>query len=980
MKTLKHVIVVLIAALFLTQLQALANDVKKPILPLNLSVRNIPLLWETMVDPTVEVDQIGSPKAAISVEKAIKKRAARIQSLNGGELRLELKRQAKDIMRVLGFMEKSRRDLSRASGKKIDLIRQLGRVSNRISEMAIEDKGTYDYLNLVCRYFGGGNKADIIPELIRIREDLPDVLKTRVDLISGIYLTQSSYTAKQGIMDLTKLSGKGKGGRNIIMVQDLALARALSGLSHRGERVQKPNPGYIKILKNGLNRARRLSLPVRSQVSNFAFSVWRFANPKTGLKSIPFGIRHLDNLTDAAIKERQILGMAAKGNLKYPADTYKSMAIAYRGKPVALKFANRFLDLEMAKYRKTRLAQRYFNAIVEMENFGKQSKSDASKKFVASLSQRKRNLVMGHLEFAVSKKSTKSIRREALRLATVELNSMPASQKKAPMKALMAKVYMLEKQPHKAESLYTQLASQKKVGVKTLLQLAKSQRTLMSWPEKPPFKKLPAASIPSRKKLLDTYKKISSQISAKGAGKELFWRVHGQVVLLHLSLGDRRAAIGVWTKAIKEESSHPLAREASGTLITTVYRDKSWDVLAQLLNQAEQVKNKPVHRGKLVNVGAMWRETSFRLASRAKEKGNQKEALKLFKRYVAREKAAKDPRAAEVYWALAKIYQDKRDFKSAIRVFQDYLSTKRPKAARKKFLYGGHQMAFISKMDDETAAFGLVFLKEFPKEKEAVKVREQLIGVMKNQKAGRELARLSASKAQDPRVKPKERAEAASVALRIYEKRKRVGKANQMASLLLKIAPRHANYVADAVSYFARSAARKGDVKQLASLKDRLKPFGSKSKEIAEVRGFIQFNQAVTSIPKKLVRAGSDPKAALARIDAIHNKVSKSLEVICEGTLNPFCAPAKFRLAMFTEKSITAIEEIPIDGNLSQAAVNGFNILRDQKVSKLKKTLKQSIGVAERLAKEGSTSSNWKKRILAGSDRYRGTGMIAQPY
>lgn len=978
-KSLKNLFILFVAIINASTLMSTPNPSLKPVLPLQGNVRDLPLLWEAMLEPA----GFGDVSQSIKEVKTLKK------NLDGKDKVLSRKKSSsfeermsflKDVYRMIGYYDRSRFERSDAQKILKKELRRYGKLAGRFAESSDQEshKNIFKYHSILARYMALGYSDDEVRKLLKLMEKVPEPYRLRIELLSNIHLTFSSYTLAQGILDLKKLSTKLKNTSKFTC--ELALARGLAGIDLRGERIEKPAQNYFRYLSLALNRTRKLGAEARNMAADFSYGVWKKVDSSSALAQAPFLVRFLETLTDAAIKEREVLAQVARGEIDFGIKFYRSLVKSFARDPNAVNFLKRGLELELIKYQKTKEAQGYYQALIDADDF-LTKESRYHKKHVKNLEQftrnKKTNLIGDHLRIASGSQSTKPLRREAIRLANIEIEKLKGKNiKRASLNKLkmqLAQVYTIEKQYHKAEAILSDLSSKGKPNVKALLDLAKSQRLLAGWPEAPPWNIMPKTSSDLRRKLLETYTSLAKELKKAKLSDKLHWHVNGHLILLQLSFGDRNSAVATYDQAVSKQHASKQASMAAVTLIQNLYKDKVWKPLYRVLIGAERFKLNLASIGDK-KLNHIWRDVSYRLASKARSK---KVKISFLNRYLKHEDLVQDKRSAEVYSQLAAAYESMKKPKVALKVMEKFLSVHKKDKARSNFLLQGHSLAFKYKLDEEAAAFGLTYLKE-NKSKQVPAVRRSLIKVMERQKSYRMMAKLNEDHANDDRVKADERSQAARKALTIYEKLKNTKRASKLAAMIMKTVPNNPKMVSVAVGYFARQPDALKSRKRLEELANSIVRFNDKVKEVAETRGFIQFSIAKLSLPRKPRLLRGNPSKSLAKLMEQYGKVWRGYDRICLGALNPYCGPAKFRLALYTEKVIESIDGMPLPNSLTQRDMNAINSSRDRHISRLKGLLDQSLNVAYRLAKEGNTPVSWKKLIIEGHDRYRGTGIIAR--
>ena len=944
---------------------AQSDSLSKPILKIKGNVEEVPFLWEAMVSPSNFKTKVTNDSQAKALSKKIK--TLKPKSLDARLSHLE------KISALISFY--SSQDSAKGSHLKAlrSEIKRYSKVAERYDGAPQKKSDVFHYHNLVGRYFLSSNKPKILGSLLKISDKLEQPFKQRIHFLSNIHLTYSSYTASQGIKELSQLRTSFKG--ESLVALELAAARALAGLDERGEKIRNASPKYKNILNQALNLSRNIEPNGRDRAADFAFGVWRKSSPGSSISSPPFLVRYMETLTDAAIKERSVAQSVKKGNLAEGLRFYKSIQSPFEKTKEFEAIFHKVLQLEEARYKKTGSAQDYYQALVEAQSFSeKHKKKVRPKKGISKMvSAKKQKLILNHLNLASKKGAQKNIRREAIRFANLEIKRQPKNSGLNKIKNLLAEIYFLDRKHHKAEKLLRELVSEtKNPSLNSLLALLKSQRALFGWPESPPWNKLPPTELTNRRKLAKTYKEIARRIEKEKASDKLLWNINGNYLLLQLSFGDRSGAISTFTNTLAKKSGKQASLAAS-TLIKNLYQDKAYTLLSRTLRTTKK-KNLSLGSIGKKKLAKIWRDTSYVLGTASK---SSKEKTKHYSQFLANEGLSNDPRSPEVYRSLARLYKSIKKPKLAVNTIEKFLVKHKGHKQRGRFLLEGHNLAFSAKLDEPSAAFGLTFIKE-NSNREVPKVRSQLIKIMSRQKAIKTLAKLSEDHAKDSRVSMKERSKAALRALAIYKKFNRDKKATSLANTMARMAPNNPRIMAAYVTHFAEKSAKRGNKKRLLELSSKLSRFNNKVIEVANAKGFINFSVAKLSLPSRPAPLRGNPRVALKKSFDNYSKVWSTYDNICQGELNTYCGPAKFHLAVYTERVIAALDEMNLPSNISQSEVNSINNLRDKRISKLKGLLKQSLNVSFRLAKEGNTPPEWRGAILKGHDRYKGTGIIAR--
>ena len=952
----------------------------RPVVPLGSSVAEIPLLRSWLKDSDYSYKDLEDAGQVERVEKRLQsykqKLAEGIGQLSESEKLKMLKALYEGSQQLVDYYdrlsktdyedhEKSRLNLRRVQKDLLDYSFALSRLT--------KDKETrYKilYTNFTTAYFAVKDRGTIIPKLIKIRSELDRMLQTKIDFLSAVHLTFSSYTRRQGITTIQNLMRKFNDNPDGIVVARFALARARAGLDERGRETGKADGRYRKQLAAVMLRAVDRPARVRSEMLSFAVGVWRrAAGRESSWKSVPFGMNNLRGIlgTDG-IHERQMLQNLTDSRLSPTIDFYTDLFARVRRQPLSMAVHKRILMLEQRRYQKTGDPGPLFHAFTSaMRHFKRKDRFGPAKApQVATLYSELRGeygrFVLRVLDRAGAPGVTRARMRAAIKIGSAWLSEgRPPATVQRVRRRLAALHHKLGEHDLAVRILLNGAGQNlSRSDANTLKDAVRSLMPAASWPADPPWTTIPSGSVAKRKQLLKVLQAIHGQQKGK-----LNWKIIGHIGLLHINLGNRAATWKVWSAALDQRGDHPFAGKAAGVMLTNLARDKKPRAVVDLVRRLKKKGIRPRVGKKAIPLARLQEDAWVRYSRRlAAAKEYRKAAAYLYELINDKSIRAKD----EHYWELAELRKKDGQTKGALHTLRDLLS-KFPKTKyRKRAIIKGSQWGRGAAQDDYALLFSQLFIKEYPRDKKTPGYRLQAIDILLRHKAWKEAAAIYKAQRDDPRVSASGRIMAAREYMLIHERYGNPALAAKGARILGRLGGKDHKIKGVILGFQARRAHKQGKPNDLVRIEGELQSLNRRLPEVVEALSFTRMSLAslITPLnPARNLKGVRGPKKRLDRLYKDFASLQAIYDSVCSGRSNRYCAPAKYSLGVFADRTMAALENVTIPATFDRAAVNGLNIIRQQYLSRVGAVRKRSLAVAIRLAREGATTARWKRLILA---------------
>lgn len=795
-------------------------------------------------------------------------------------------------------------------------------------------------------------------KLIEIKDSVAPKLKDNIEILVAMSFTDSPLTQKEAIQTLKeKLNGA---GFNTAINIHLFLAKSYAGVDSDFDRTNKIiDPRYKKHLKKAIDKGYHLPPELNKQLIDFAVLLW----DKTYKGPDKWSNFHLPKNTNGfntiiALKERRLLESLNKHNLVQVINGYQKLKVYLNNHRQKSSFDKRIIDLEFENYKHTNNHLRYEKALVGLKSKDSSTVEYYKKRYI--------DFVQNFINSSLKPKQSTSKKRQAIDLGLrISKNLKKSDNKLLAIRENIPVLYYRIKDHSKSAQYYLYLAKLYKKHQQDFLKRALiPQSILAKWPLKIDWRlaKKTKSHIAERQKLLGVYRRL---VVSNAKNTPIHYIV--QKAILQINLGNNKDGYLDLVKAIKANTTSILAANAAGYLFFHHYTNKNWEEFLKIASIAKKQRltsayyqNQPYHwRGKmgevLFNSGAQF----FRKFQYKKSIERLKELVTNYRKHDKRE---------EGLFLLAHAYNTNKTKFNDLDTLKT-LVTEYPKTNHlEKALLNGGKWALQQNQSPYIYFFYERYLKLFNKNDDVPTIRRIVAHEYFSNKHYAEALQKFKEQVKDPKVPRAEKIRSALAYMHIEERFGEYKHGMWASDMVLKLAYNIDLYRSKALSFKARYAVKKRDLKWLIQLEHQMAKIKSNNPQINDHLGFVRFAIAELKVkpivnPEQIISL-KDPKRS---IQTYYNQFQSNrveYERVC-AKVNKFCAPAKFRIAKHSIDTQKAIEIIKIPSNLSKKTIINFDLYKEQYLTKLKNTQLQSNAVATQLAKEGKTTKRWRQDILS---------------
>lgn len=925
-----------------------------------------PLLWETMLSP------MKHGKAKMD-KNAISEILEEWNGFRGGMKELLKKHKPKpalsSLFQVIGFMQRHPEVELKGVKDSNQLLKKYHRLARYLAKKS-QGKSKYVYLYgaMVADYFFNPKKHVVIKKLLSIRKQLPKNFMDRVDLISSIHLLDSRYTFEKGFKQLTKLAKRFDAKTVDAVFYKLTLARSVAGLSRHLQPIQKPQKGFLKILSSAYKKSLKGGEDLRGSAIVQSFRIWN--NAKTKSKGLPFKLDPKRSMLEAGVVEQVISRNRSPEGVKKLYEFYwEMMAIHKENKEIMASLGGAIAGLIPQRYQSEpfamqvytdyrRLLESYsktdFDRFAELKNRIDQGKSDWLRQLLATLQKptyQKENLDVG------------------LNVLNQEVRGNLDKKQVETYKSELGRLYSLAKKPDKASQMYQELVDAGVENQALFKQLYQSLGQAMGWQEEQGIRALihNKADPALAEKMLASLEKLLSVSSPLNTNKQKLHRYRMAAVDLSIFLRRPDNAQKYWLQAAEHGGLGLAALNKVPMIVRTYFLNANFEQPLELLKKIEKNKLEKEFGRHRIDLTPFWRECHDKLAMVAEQNQNPKIAINHLQEFVMRSGKETNKKIANAYWRIFQLQTRLQEPEKALITLQQALTKPFSRLWRKRFLLAGHKEANRHTNDVAALSFGLTFLKEFPSEPDRVRVRDQLMVSLKRQGSLLELGDMASEQALDPLAPVAARIEAFKEARDSYSQLLKNRELTTLAAKMEQSLPQNPAVVALVAYHNAEEAVRKNQFAKLATIESKLAGLDSSVKDVRDATDYVRFHKTSATLPTMLASLPLDPKERIEKVIERQNLVQELLDRVCENEGSPFCAPAKYQIALFTNAAMRVVAGLELSTNFSEQDQNSFDILKNQSLNQLQEWARRSMRTARELADKGLTTPEWRRTIIGTS-------------
>ncbi len=911
-----------------------------PVLPLEAATTKVPLMDQSLRDPTFDL-RAGSSKEAEQFLKKAEAFEAKLKTAKKGKKEKILNESFRYFLAVAYYLEdvqdgrikdKKVGELTVIRSKVKKYAKQLAAITNDVG-----DKQQATYHSLVSTYLNGKVDEAFNEILSTERGNFGRLGASLELLIAEAELSQSNQA--QGRVRLEQLIPKVSGPGAI--VANLLLARSLGGVDAGSQIYQEADPRYRTYITEATKRSSVLPVAQRQKVFAYAFGIWKLAEDgKEDWESTPI---HLESFKDLplylAIEERLALQSVEKGKTAESMQRYAKIIEKLKQQPVLGALYTRLLDLGNSLAEQTKDPKPYadvlraVNVAFKNQSILGPNQQAAAGSYAKKFRERYRSVVTEILEQARSPQSTPEMRTTALQIANGFLPFAGSKDEKIALKSGLAGIYVANGDHVNAVVVYGELKNQTEGADarKYLRALIDSQSILAKWPASPPWDKIPAGEAKHRISLADMYGELNQHT------RSMDWAVLAHLGLLKISLNDKAPAFSSWLKAIQRDPNSEHAASAAGMILVSQATAKQWPELVSTVRVVKKVKVTPIVSGQNLNPDSYLADGLFYGGYAAYEKNYLKPSALYLEEFT--QTFPNDKRYVDAVFQKGLAYLKLRDgkFAQAMReIVMEYSSSKYLRDAILNGVKG-------STVADDKIFFLEAYLKTFSKAADFQAMREKLANVyFENQNYG-QAARIYEQQSKDPALTKEEKIAAALKQLKVEDEYGDSNRARVVADNILIIAKGNDSATAKALAFMVRFANKQKNVGAYEGYEKTLLKMDGTNLDVmdalAQTRYFIAEREAAKPLAEIDARTLKDPVKEIQNQLVIYQNLRASFEKVCAVGRTQYCEMSKMGMSQMTLRSIRNIDSIVLPSTLDERTVQAFET---NKV-KIKMILSQTV-------------------------------------
>lgn len=827
------------------------------------------------------------------------------------------------------------------------------------------------YHALVTQYQIGNNPSVSVQGLNAITKEnsqLPSALKLRASLLINLEALENKQKRQETARELVQIARSLEG--SAAFVARIGAARAYAGLKRNGQKLIHSDPLYRGQLSAAAQIAKNFEGGQRDEALIQLITVWRRAESESAdWSKVPFNLSPFaDNLLAKGIVERDALADWYKGQLPSAIKKYEVIAKSLAGHKLRASLDLRVLDLHRLHYARTKEPKSYQKTLLAKQKAyldpgllgeGRESEVRAT---AQEVERRHAALILAEYARVTQTSTTSSQRQEAINMANRFLASVEFRPEFESIKEKLAQIYVLNKQPKKAVTIYQELA-QTGSNPKKYYGLAISvQSSVARWPVELPWRIMPAARDAEREELASLYGKY---IEASGGPKNAGWfALAHQGLLLH-ALGRTEESFQLWQTQLDLDSRGPIAAQAAGMMLSLHQKSGAWDEVEELARFCLQKNISPLFNGQAISVKNTLGLALLEGGTNALNANQYQLAVKKLAEFVSGHGQAS--RHDEGMLKLAYAYRGAGLHKDAITTLVSMVERHPGSKLQRQALLDGGDWAVPMAYEENAMFFYGLFLKRFSQDREADRVRLASFELSMGRGLYQQASESLLAYAQSAKIDGAQRSRALSQLLDIEVRYGSAARAEKLADQMIA-----SNFVtqddkANAYNVKSDFFEKRGDIRGLQSVLSGLRRFDS-TPAVLESIAKTQFILAQFS-SRDLVReydnlSLQNPQQVLAQSFESWNKVKSSYEAVCASGKSSFCPIAMYELARLAIQFSRSLEDVQVQSTLAKEVVAKFNAQKQFIFNEVAKVAQKSDATAYAAVRRGESAPDTTQAVI----------------
>jgi hypothetical protein len=910
----------------------------QPVLPLSYGIGKLPMQKEAMRDPSFEARGIRDELGADQLNQEIENYKAQLAQSGSKNEKMELSRKIYEAAVIMSYhLEdvasghfRSLADDKPKGGSlaavRGDIIRYGKQYAAAVKNRKLKARALYNVIIAVNQ--GGTLSAQSVAQLTKIRADLPDALRARVDFCIASR-SKSPKALAQLASSSRALSASGR------IAAHLMMARSYAALK---------NSRYKQHLSQVSRLAAGRSAEEKTAVLGYAIGVWRLAEGKSrNWGTAPFSLTPFAASEQArAIIERSALRDVREGRKEVALKKYRSLSKAYNGTPAMFKLDERIVEITRKDAKTVQHMKSYIKVLTEMQGKYKQEQTfgDAyaaqTRAAHAGYQEKHRRVIRLLVDNALKSAASRDMRMFAILEAKKYVQSYADETEKYGVMLKVGKIYRLANEYAKAVQVYSELyeSSQDDAQKKSvMLLMIEAQGKLAGWPADAPWAGVKKSAHPAARERLLTFYATLYELQQK----KVDWPVIAHIGLLQISLSKGDEAFKLWSETIAQDSSSVHARRAAALMLVAHKKNEKWDELETLARLCLSKNLSPLSGTTALKARDFLGDALFYGGKKAYAAQDYQKAVDKLAEFTGGFRG--DKRRDEGLFVLAHAYRGIENHVASLDTLKALVEEHpRSKFIKKGLLIGGEwsmQMAF----DDYTIYFYEKFMAGFGTDKEAASVRTVLVEIYLARKDYGRVAAIYKGLMLNGKLDASSRAAAAILYLDIESRYGEKANVQWAARELTKLAGGSSLAMAKVYQTQARFDMRNASVSELKNLERKVAKLDMAEPEAAETLAMVRFMIAAAQAERTKKEVFNlelnDPIKSLDEYYGLFMQSKKEFEDVCAVGKTSYCAPAMAQMAELTTNTVKTLEEIKIPSTLDEETVNKFNAKKQSLIGSL---------------------------------------------
>ena len=815
---------------------------------------------------------------------------------------------------------------------------------------AVRDKKTAAVLLFhkhLARYFlttEAHTRDKIVQEIQNdSRRDLPASLKRKITFLVNLHL-------KPNIKRLRRYQLQ-----NNDYLAVVAYLREAS-MTHSEQR-------FARVLHRAAKRTAGMHKREKEIFLTYSVKLWRQATTKrNNWNTPPFDLQPFSELNAILpIVERSALSDWHQGKKERAVLLYRKLARDAKTKKYHPQLYRRYLELAKTRYTEARNSKYYDDALQQARKDYEQDKQAGNTTPIGgitlkALRTRHYNFILHELQQAKTSKYNSARKRQTISLA----KKLSVTYPKTRVKLLeeVALVYYVLPDFARSASVYLHLSNTTNKEMHYLRKAIHAQSLYLRYPAVPQFTTsltIAAKDIADYTQLTRMYARLDSLQS------KIDWHSKSHYGILLRAAGDEARAVALWLKAVRQESKHDYAKQASAYMLTWLGKQQEWgklEVLAKLLMRRKHSVpvSTPLHvflEKALLNQGI-----------NAEKQGKHTLAIAKLREYKRRKDA---PQLAFVTYRLTRLYKKTKQYKNFYFMLIDYVKNFPAGTHFRRALLEGALYAKLVAEEEHAIFFYRTFLAKYPNSKQEPSIRLKLISLYQAKgNAYGAIKELDFLFQNSTNSKHKLNLAQNIIALEFAH-----GKpAHALAKINWILANADAADKERGEAYYQKTALTIGKRKFTSLTVEEKHTLSGLEKEILAAKqkanfqqpyndalALIALAQATTQVVYKVTR---EQIIRSTNIHEILQQASNSFTVgrkryqrICQLNHKTLCVQSLYRLARYAEAYLQVIEKIAIADNLEDKITVPFNQKKQVMLDNIRGTIIQAHKKSLLIVKQG---------------------------